>query len=181
MDFSTSCAHLKGMWFWKFCGRIWGYRIIESQWCLDVIFISLYTIFSCQKRGNYNFHISYSIFTLLVRSAIAICSCSTDHQRANSIYTINIFSEFICLLQSFIRYVSKISRHEEFWNKAWQFVRWRLKLLPQMSHKDSAPMLFLPLCICECPQCVTTYKDEMTGPLLIPLLAITCIISYFRL
>lgn len=51
---------------------------------------------------------------------------------------------------SFSYVVSKISRHAGFWNKTRQSGRWRLELLPQMSRKDSALMLFLPLCICEC-------------------------------
>lgn len=107
---------------------------------------------------------------------IAICSCSTYHQHTDSVYTINIFSEFTCLLQFFICYVSKISRHEEVWNMTRHFGRWRLKLLPQMSHKDSALMLFLPSVYLWMSQHVTTYKDEMVWPLLILLPATTYII-----
>lgn len=124
----------------------------------------------------YNFHISYSIFTLLELGVWLPSVLVTDHQCYNFVYTVNIFSEFICLLQSMSAKYQGM-RSSGIRRDNW---RWRLKLLPQMSHKDCALMLFpLSVYLWMSPY-VTTYKDEMAGLLLIPLLATSCI-SYMRL
>lgn len=56
------------------------------------LYITINNIFLSEKKLQF----SYSIFIL-----IAICSRSTDHQHTNYVYTTNIFSQFICLIQSF--------------------------------------------------------------------------------
>lgn len=145
--------------------RTWHNRVTAVTW------YNLYI--SCQKRqmyctAYYNFHISYPISV-----GVGECDCHLfSFHRSPAhwlyVYTINIFPEFICLHQSFI-YVRKISRHEGVLEEVEDE---DLKWLPQMSHKDSALMLFPLSVYLSMSRYVTTYKDEMVGPLL---LATTCI------
>lgn len=69
-----------------------------------------------------------------------------------STFLLPIFSLTLYVWSSLSFVVSKISRHARFWNKTRQSGRWRLELLPQISRKDSAPMLFLPQCVSERPR-----------------------------
>lgn len=146
----TSAHHVligKGCGLWKNL-RTWHNRVTAVPWYN--LYITINNIFLSEK-GNYDFHIFHIHF---VGEELGVWSPSVLVPQITSMLT-----PFILSIFSLSSYVSsslsfgmsaKISRLGGFWIKARQFGRWRLKLLPQMSHKDGALMLFLPLCICEC-------------------------------
>lgn len=159
------CISAHHVLFGRGCGgRIWGHGIVESQRYLDIIIISLYAIFSCQRRRDYNFHVP--LFTL-PESGVPIPT-ALDF----TIYTINIFSRVHMSLPVFhvlsAEYQgmgscggSQESLEDEDLNYC------------HRCHTKTAHWCFSSLCVYEN---VTTYKDEMMRPLLIPPLATACII-----
>lgn len=126
--------------------RTWHNRVTVVPWYN--LYIAINNIF-LSEEGNYNFHISYSIFALLDLGAWLPSGLVPQITSTLTPFILSIFSlsSHVSSSRSFLMSAKYQGMRS---SGIRQFGRWRLKLLPQMSHKDSALMLSLPLCIWEC-------------------------------
>lgn len=123
--------------FWKNFKTQYNEITVASWYNLDMTVNNIFH----SKNVYYNLYIPNSVFILI---AILLFHSSLT-EFILPIFSLSSNVTFNCSLV-----VNKISKHAEFWRKKRQSGKGRLKLLPQMSHKDSTLMLFLPLCIWEC-------------------------------